>query len=580
MFKEQFRYFRDFIKLVDFSWFYFVASLLLATVYRLAEVAMPAIAAMVIDALTKLNRPDTFFYISIYMFVYFIYVVSYFLDWRVYSRSVAYYYTQLQEKIFQKLISVDNNFYHKINRGRLFNVINSDLFSIGEGSDNLAEYIITFAQMIVIVIISLRCDVVVTILMIVSTMIVTRMRTVHDRKFNFYWWKSMALNDKFSDFVNQILTGLQEIKVFNMLPRLHSHLDIIQKKYTKSYLTQRDHLTIRDNDTKYLIYVFRAAILAVCIVMMAMGHMEIDILIMLYAYHQQIINTANKFTDVTIENRLNDASIRRVASILNYRNNNKAEFGDVILDQISGKIELKNISLTLNHHQIIKDVSFKVKPHEFVAIVGYPGAGKTKLFDLLLRINRPTHGKIFLDNININDFSPEVYTSNVAVANQVPFIFNTSIRKNLSLVDTNIKHQIEACKTAGIHNFIENLPMGYNTILRENGGNISGGQRQMISIARTLLTESEVILLDDVSTSLDPDTAKLIPRLIERIRGKRTIIMITKKPELMKIADRIIVLDHGKIADSGTHEKLLKRSSLYRSLQTVKSSDGLGGNTT
>jgi len=386
----------------------------------------------------------------------------------------------------------------------------------------------------------------------------------------------MALNDKFSDFINQTLNGLQEVKVFNMLPKLHGHLNILQKKYSKSYLAQRDHLTIRDNDTKYLVYVFRAAILAVCVVMMAMGHMEIDILIMLYAYHQQIINTANKFTDVTIENRLNDASIKRVVSVLNYRNSNKAEFGDVRLDQISGKIELKHLSLSLNHHQILKDISFKVKPHEFVAIVGYPGAGKTKLFDLLLRINRPTHGKIFLDDININEFSQEVYTSNVAVANQIPFIFNTSIRKNLSLVDTNIKHQIEACKTAGIHNFIETLPMGYNTILRENGGNISGGQRQMISIARTLLTDAEVILLDDVSTSLDPDTAKLIPRLIDRIRGRRTIIMITKKPDLMKIADRIIVLDHGKIADSGTHEKLLSRSALYRSLQAVKSSDDLG----
>ena len=576
MFKEQFRYFRDFIKLVDFSPVYFVLSLITSIIYRAADIALPIIAALVIKALTALNKEETFLYISFYVLAYAIYSLAYFLNWRVYSRSLAYYYVQLQEKIFHKLISVDSNFYHKINRGKLFNVINSDLFSIGEVSDNLSSYIVSFIQMVVIIIISLQSNIIVTILMVISAIIVARMRTVHDRKFNFYWWRSMALDDKFSDFINQTLNGLQEIKVFNMLPKLHKHLTGIQKKYKKSYLAQRDHLTVRDNDTKYLIYVFRAAILAVCVIMMAMGHMEINILIMLYAYHQQIIDVTTKFTDVTIENRLTDASIKRVTAILNYRNSHKAEFGNITLDQISGKIEFRNVSLALNHHNIIKNLSFKIKPREFVAIVGYPGAGKTKLFDLLLRINRPTRGKIFLDNININDFSQEVYTSNVAVANQVPFIFNTSIRKNLSLVDTNIKHQIEACKTAGIHNFIDNLPMGYNTIMRENGGNISGGQRQMISIARTLLTDAEIILLDDVSTSLDPDTAKLIPRLIERIRDQRTVVMITKKPDLMKLADRIIVLDHGKIVDSGSHEKLLKRSSLYRSLQAIKSAD-IGG---
>jgi ABC-type multidrug transport system fused ATPase/permease subunit len=178
-----------------------------------------------------------------------------------------------------------------------------------------------------------------------------------------------------------------------------------------------------------------------------------------------------------------------------------------------------------------------------------------------------------LDGINIKEFSKEIYTSNVAVANQIPFIFNTSIRNNLNFVDTDINHQIAACKTAGIHDFIETLPLGYNTILRENGGNISGGQKQMISIARTILTNAEILLLDDITTSLDPDTARLVPNLIERIKSKHTVIMITKKPELMRIADRIIVLDHGKIADIGTHEKLLERSALYRSMQTMRSNN-------
>ena len=135
---------------------------------------------------------------------------------------------------------------------------------------------------------------------------------------------------------------------------------------------------------------------------------------------------------------------------------------------------------------------------------------------------------------------------------------------------------LKMCKKAGIHEFIETLPNGYNTILRENGSNISGGQKQMISIARTILSDAEVLLLDDITTSLDPDTAKLVPKLINNLKKDHTIIMITKKPELMKEADRIVVLDNGKINDVGTHKQLIGRNEIYQMLQSRKSPSRIG----
>lgn len=113
--------------------------------------------------------------------------------------------------------------------------------------------------------------------------------------------------------------------------------------------------------------------------------------------------------------------------------------------------------------------------------------------------------------------------------------------------------------------------MGYNTILRENASNVSGGQKQMISIARTILTDAEIILLDDITTSLDPDTAKLVPNLLKRLEKDRTVLMITKKPELMQAADRIVVLNHGKVEAVGSHSKLMKESKTYRLLQLSSS---------
>jgi len=218
----------------------------------------------------------------------------------------------------------------------------------------------------------------------------------------------------------------------------------------------------------------------------------------------------------------------------------------------------------------------KVKQNTVTAIVGESGSGKTSIINLLLRLYKVDSGKILIDDIDIYDYTKEVYSTNVSVVNQKPFIFNMSIRKNLNFVDTNIKNQIEACKRAGIHDFIDSLPNGYNTILRENGSNISGGQKQMISIARTILTDCEVLLLDDITTSLDPDTAKLVPKLIKDLKRDHTIIMITKKPELMREADVIAVMDKGKIVDIGSHNKLINSNEIYQMLQSRKSPSRIG----
>ncbi|MBQ3352547.1 ABC transporter ATP-binding protein [Candidatus Saccharibacteria bacterium] len=571
MFREQHEYIKRYFKLANLNPWLFGINFFTAVIYKGTMVARKFVAALIIKGLTDQNPEETWRYILIYTIIYVVHKVALFLNYRAYSWNVSDSYRTLQTKVFKKIVSVGPDFTRTINKGRLMNTINNDILEIGEMNDEISEYITTFFQIGAIFIIVIIYNVPAAIILAISTTIYTIIRTRADRRYNHYWWYAQSQNDRYSDFLGQVLSGLQEVKTFNLLPPLRRRLDKIQSTYNRNYFAQRRQNTIRDNDVKAIYYIFHAALFAFLTLMMAMGHMELDILVLIISYHEAIIGYTKDLTDATIEIRLTNAAMRRVSAILNYKPGEKLEFGNLTLDHLEGEITFKNVSLSLNHHQILKNISFKVKPREFVAIVGYPGSGKTKIFDLILRLNKPTKGKVLLDDIDVKEFSRDIYTSNVAVANQVPFIFNTSIRKNLNFVDTNIKHQIEACKTAGIHDFIETLPQGYNTILRENATNVSGGQRQMISIARTILTDAEVLLLDDVTTALDPDTAKLVPRLINKLKDDRTIIMITKKPELMKSADRIIVLDHGRISDIGTHEKLLERSKLYRSLQALKS---------
>lgn len=576
MFKETNGYLKRYFRLTNLNRPLFALNIISAVLYKGFSILLPIAAALIIKALTEQNAKQTYFCIIAYFIIYTAFVLSKFFNFKAYAWSVNYTYRVLQTKIFERLINVDGNFARKINRGKLMNTINTDTINIGAMYDEISEYLTTGIQIVVIFAITSFYSWPIAILMSVSAISYAAIRNHHDRKYNFYWYKTQASNDYYSHFLNQIVSGHQEVKTFNLLPKMEDKLFRNQTKFNKAYKKQRRHAVVRDNDVKIVYYTFHAVFYAILIFMIMKGLTTIDILILLIAYHEYTFTFVKDLTDATIEIRLTSAALSRVNALLHYRPDKEIEFGDLDLDDLQGTIQLKNVYLTIDRQSILKNVNLKFHRHEFVAIVGLPGAGKTKLIDLILRISKPTKGHILLDGININEFSREVFTSNVAVANQSPFIFNTSIRKNLDFVDTDISKQIEACKIAGIHDFIQTLPQGYNTILRENATNFSGGQRQMLSIARTILTDAEILLFDDVTTSLDPDTAKLVPKLIKKLKTDRTVIMITKKPEIMKLADRIIVLDKGKVSDSGTHEKLLERSAIYRSLQVSRSQTTTG----
>ncbi|MBQ9029359.1 ABC transporter ATP-binding protein [Candidatus Saccharibacteria bacterium] len=567
MLKEYWRFIREYWAIAELKPLLFLVSLLTAAAYKALEIAQPFVGAMIIKSLSDQNAEETYRNIIIFIVVYFGFRLALYLNWRAYSWNVNYSYCHLHDQIFNKLITVDQNFTRKISKGFFMNTINSDLISISEMADELAEFFTTPFQTIAIFIIVGEYGLIYPAIFFISNVIYFYVRNQADKNYNFYWQKTRREDDRYSNFLGQAASGLQEVKTFNMLPKLKRRLALIQLRYDKLYKKQRAERTIRDNDSKHIFYAFQAILYLLLIIGFVNGNIAIDVLVLIISYHESVTTCLNDFIDACIDIRLTNASVHRVRTILEYHPEKEYQFGNVVKDNLSGHIEFKNVSLVINRKSILKNINLNIKPHETVAIVGFPGAGKTMLFNVLLRLRQPTKGKVYLDDINIKDFSKEIYTSSVAVANQTPFIFNTSIRNNLDFVDTNIKKQIEACKIAGIHNFIETLPMGYNTILRENASNVSGGQKQMISIARTILTDAEIILLDDITTSLDPDTAKLVPALLKRLEKDRTVLMITKKPELMRLADRIVVLNKGEIEAIGTHSKLMKSSKTYRALQ-------------
>lgn len=575
MIKEYYNFIKDYLKLAELKIKYVVINILSAFFYKGFSILLPLIASLIIKYLTDNNSIMTYYCLGAFLITYVLYNIALYINYKIYGFNMNYCYDKLTKKVLNKLVTVDNNFTRFISKGRLMNSINSDIINIGDMNDRISEVLMGMLQIVVVLIIVGFYNIYLALLLIIFAIIYITVRNNSDRKINYYHNKVVVQDDKYSTLLTQIVSGLQEIKTFNMLPKLTNKLNVIQNKFIKFYGKKRDYYTIRDNDVKVITYIFRFLLYILLICLMVKGKLDVSVLVLIVSYHEYLVTYINDLIDSTSTIREVNTAVNRINDILNY-DSKEIQFGMIDTKDIHGIIEFKNVSLEMKNHKILNNINLKIDHNEVVAIVGEAGSGKTMLFNLILRLFEPTKGKITLDNINIFDFNKEVYSNNVSVVNQKPFIFNMSIRKNLDFVDTNISNQIDACKKAGIHEFIETLPQGYNTILRENGSNISGGQKQMISIARTILSEAEVLLLDDITTSLDPDTAKLVPRLINNLKKDHTIIMITKKPKLMKEADRIVVLDKGRINDVGTHKQLITRNEIYQMLQSRKSPSRIG----
>jgi len=279
----------------------------------------------------------------------------------------------------------------------------------------------------------------------------------------------------------------------------------------------------------------------------------------------------------SVNNRIQESSAagERIYQILDMEPTIKNAPDAIEINDFKKSIEFRNISFHYSdsNELILKNISFKVKKGEIVALVGSSGAGKTTLVDLLPRFYDPTEGVILLDGIDIRKIKIESLRRLIGIVTQEIILFNESIRNNIAygLTDYPMEKIIEAAKAANAHQFIEELPEGYNTIIGEKGIKLSGGQRQRISIARALLKNPPIMIFDEATSSLDNESEALVQEAIERLMAERTTFVIAHRLSTIRNADRIIVIDNGVIVQQGKHNELIKiKNGIYKKLYDLQ----------
>ncbi len=215
----------------------------------------------------------------------------------------------------------------------------------------------------------------------------------------------------------------------------------------------------------------------------------------------------------------------------------------------------------------LKGVSFETKPKELIAILGMTGSGKSTVINLIQRFYDVTKGSVRIDGRDVRDFELESLRSHIGLVFQETTLFSGTLRENIAYAkpDASLDEIVEVAKTAHIHEFIESLPDGYDTTVGERGGGLSGGQKQRIAIARTLLTDYHILILDDSTSAVDAETADQIQTDLDKLMQERTCsaFVIAQRISTIKSADRILLIDNGELAAQGTHEQLMRTSSLY-----------------
>ncbi len=365
---------------------------------------------------------------------------------------------------------------------------------------------------------------------------------------------------KMNAFLQERISGMRIVQIFNSEEQEMAKFKAINREYTQANL---------DSILYYAIFfpvvdVISAAALGLMIWWGAghalTGEVTPGTLIAFPIYLNMMFRPIRTLADRFNTLQMGLVASERVFTLLDSREQINNE-GTRLSDNINGNIQFENVTFAyVEDNDILKNLSFEIKEGETLAIVGSTGSGKTTIINILNRFYEVEKGKILVDGVDIREYELMSYRNKIAVVLQDVFLFSGSVLDNITLRDPSISREqvIESAKMIGAHEFIEKLPGAYDYEVMERGATLSMGQRQLISFVRALVFDPKILILDEATSSIDPETESVIQYAIEKLIAKRTSIIIAHRLSTIRHANNIMVLDKGEISEFGPHEELLK----------------------
>lgn len=517
----------------------------------------PIYQSKIIDALTNKNINE-FTKLLIVLLALFVATNTFsFLACKSYSSFFKKTFINIHKKVISSVYDYDDKLINTL-KGRIISTVNIDIINISVMADYMFDFMHNLILIICMLIFFIKTYFIFGVFLFLITTLYIFLANYLTKKETYYFSGQRMYLDKLIGMLGQTLNGIKEIKTSNIKPSLNRKYDGLRKMWANKYMERRKYVIAHNVLLKFIMYLSKIALYILSMYLLLNGKVTIGIIILLINYFDNIFTYSIKLVEDMSKVREYNISLERVYNLLDKNCTNS--FGSINCGNINGHIEFKNVSFAYNGVSTIKNISFDAKPGEITVITGKTGSGKTTIFNILLRLYKPSCGCVLIDSTKIEEYKKDTYYKNVAVVNQESFLFNMSIKDNLKMACKDEKKQIEICKKVGIHELIQSMPKGYDTILTENAANLSGGQKRLLSLAKTLLTDSKILLFDEVTSSLDIKTTNKIISILKELKDSHTVIIITHKKEVMKISDEIILLSKGRIVGKGAYKNLLKNN--------------------
>lgn len=377
-----------------------------------------------------------------------------------------------------------------------------------------------------------------------------------------------------NSFVQERITGMKIVQIFNREKTEYERFKVINLAHRKAWIR-----TVWYNSIFFPIAEIAGSVATGLVVwygglnVIGEGAITLGIITAFISYAEMLFRPLRQIADKFNTLQMGMVAANRVFGILD-TDAIIPDNGKVTKDTIQGDIEFRNVRFGYNEgEEVIRGISFTAKPGETVAIVGSTGAGKTTIINLLNRFYEINSGEILIDHVSLPDYKLDFLRKQIAVVLQDVFLFAESILNNITLNNPEISREdvVAAAKEIGVHNFIESLPGGYDYNVKERGSMLSSGQRQLISFLRAYVSKPSILILDEATSSVDTYSEEMIQEATEKITQGRTSIVIAHRLATIKRADKILVMDSGKIVEEGSHEELLKiENGVYRHLYEIQ----------
>jgi ATP-binding cassette, subfamily B, bacterial len=295
------------------------------------------------------------------------------------------------------------------------------------------------------------------------------------------------------------------------------------------------------------------------------GEITVGVLSAFVAYSSRFYGRLDSMSRIVSVTQKSASAAKRIFDILDHVSSVPEPVKPVKLDKIEGRIDLREVGFRYGNRAVNRGITLNIKAGEMVGLVGHSGSGKSTLVNLICRFYDVTEGAILLDGVDIRAFAVADYRRNIGLVLQEPFLFFGTIAENIAYGKPNASRQdiIAAARAAHAHEFILRLPQGYDSMVGERGQGLSGGERQRISIARALLIDPAILIMDEATSSVDSETEKEIQKALDNLVQGRTTIAIAHRLSTLHRADRLVVLDRGQVVEQGSHDELMAREGAY-----------------